>query len=141
MGCRRRCLGACSLAGVGGALRAEGLGAGGWQGGFGAAEPGLKDPPPPTRTGDALHAFELLLALNKLNFAKLRELHKAGREDEDPELQGQHLRLRPLGFTPPHRPCVKPEQSATAYLLHSPAAHPAATAPGFPSPAPPLQTL
>ncbi|KAL4854247.1 Ferritin-3 [Chlorella vulgaris] len=37
--------------------------------------------------GDALHAYELLLALNKLNFAKLRELHAAAREDEDPELQ------------------------------------------------------
>jgi hypothetical protein len=41
----------------------------------------------PCHAGDALHAYELLLALNKLNFAKLRELHAAAREDEDPELQ------------------------------------------------------
>ncbi|PRW50969.1 ferritin- chloroplastic [Chlorella sorokiniana] len=37
--------------------------------------------------GDALHAFELMLALNKLNFSKLRDLHKVARETEDPELQ------------------------------------------------------
>ncbi|EFN56681.1 hypothetical protein CHLNCDRAFT_51692 [Chlorella variabilis] len=37
--------------------------------------------------GDALHAYELLLALNKLNFSKLRALHSTAREEEDPELQ------------------------------------------------------
>jgi hypothetical protein len=72
-----------------------------WMGGGGAAQgdPGLctaatrASPRLPKRccAGDALHAFELLLALNKLNFSKLRQLHKAAREDEDPELQGGPL--------------------------------------------------
>lgn len=43
--------------------------------------------PPPRAAGDALHAYELLLALNKLNFSKLRALHSTAREEEDPELQ------------------------------------------------------
>ncbi|KAL4443264.1 hypothetical protein ABPG75_011001 [Micractinium tetrahymenae] len=37
--------------------------------------------------GDALHAFQLLLALSKMSFSQLRELHASAREKEDPELQ------------------------------------------------------
>lgn len=37
--------------------------------------------------GDALYAMELALALEKLNFSKLRELHATARACEDPELQ------------------------------------------------------
>ncbi|PSC68079.1 ferritin-chloroplastic [Micractinium conductrix] len=37
--------------------------------------------------GDALAGFQLALAMNKMTFNKLRELHKCARENEDPELQ------------------------------------------------------
>jgi len=37
--------------------------------------------------GDALHAFELALSLEKLNFAKLRELHEVAEKHNDAQFQ------------------------------------------------------
>ncbi len=39
-----------------------------------------------TEKGDALHAAEIALSLEKLNFGKLRELHSLGEEADDADL-------------------------------------------------------